>query len=90
MIAQFVTISHSNRSLDEFFGMLHGTQVGELIDVRRFPPITDQPAYNIDRLPQVLAGLQIGYRHWPSLVAVGQSSRASIKPSMRCSGCRVS
>jgi uncharacterized protein (DUF488 family) len=66
MAVQFVTIGHSNRSLDEFLDMLRAAQVGEVIDVRRFPRSRTNPAYNIDRLPEALAPLQIGYRHWPA------------------------
>ena len=67
MAVQFVTIGHSNRSLDEFLDMLRVAQVGEVIDVRRFPRSRTNPAYNIDLLPEALAPLQIGYRHWPVL-----------------------
>ncbi|MFA5491045.1 MAG: DUF488 domain-containing protein [Candidimonas sp.] len=64
MAAQFVTIGHSDRNLDEFLDMLRAAQVGEVIDVRRFPRSRTNLAYNIDRLPEALARVQIGYRHW--------------------------
>jgi uncharacterized protein (DUF488 family) len=67
MAAQFVTIGHSNRNLDEFLGMLRAVQVGLLVDVRTFPRSRSNPAYNIDRLPGDLARIQIGYRHCPAL-----------------------
>jgi len=67
MAAQFVTIGHSNRDLDEFLGMLRAVQVGLLVDVRTFPRSRSNPAYNIDRLPDDLARIQIGYRHCPAL-----------------------
>ena len=65
-MAQFVTIGHSNRSLDEFLDMLRAAHAGVLIDVRAFPRSRTNPIYNIDRLPAGLARLQIGYRHWPA------------------------
>ncbi|WEK50857.1 MAG: DUF488 domain-containing protein [Candidatus Kaistia colombiensis] len=67
MAAQFVTIGHSNRSLDEFLDMLRVARVEMLIDVRAFPRSCSNPAYNIDRLPEDLARVRIGYRHVPAL-----------------------
>ena len=67
MAAQFVTIGHSNRSLDEFLDMLRAAQVGMVIDVRAFPRSRSNHAYNIDRLPEDLARVQIGYQHMPDL-----------------------
>lgn len=67
MVAQFTTIGHSNRSLDEFLDMLREAGIGLLIDVRSFPRSRSNPIFNIDRLPADLARLQIGYRHCPDL-----------------------
>ena len=67
MAAQFTTIGHSNRSLDEFLGMLREAGVELLIDVRSFPRSRSNPVFNIDRLPDDLAQVQIGYRHCPDL-----------------------
>jgi len=67
MAAQFVTIGHSNRSLDEFLDMLRAAGVGMVIDVRAFPRSRSNPAYNIDQLPEELARVQIGYRHMAAL-----------------------
>jgi len=67
MAAQFVTIGHSNRSLNEFLDMLRAAGVEMVIDVRAFPRSRSNPDYNIDRLPEDLAGVQIGYRHMPAL-----------------------
>ena len=66
MTAQYVTIGHSSRPLDEFLDMLRAARIGLLIDVRTFPRSRTNPSYNIDRLPEDLARLQIGYRHWPA------------------------
>jgi uncharacterized protein (DUF488 family) len=67
MAAQFSTIGHSNRDLDEFLDMLRGAGVELLVDVRSFPRSRSNPAYNIDRLPAELARLQIAYRHCRAL-----------------------
>lgn len=63
MVAQFTTIGHSNRSLEEFVAMLREAQIGLLVDVRSFPRSRSNPAFNIERLPDALAAVQIGYRH---------------------------
>ena len=63
MVAQFTTIGHSNRSLDEFLAMLREAQVGLLVDVRSFPRSRANPLYNIESLPGRLEEVQISYRH---------------------------
>lgn len=67
MTARFTTIGHSTRSLDEFLGMLRAARVGLLVDVRTFPRSRTNPVFNIDRLPDDLAAIQIGYHHSPAL-----------------------
>jgi len=67
MAARFATIGHSNRTLDMFIAMLRAARVDLLVDVRAFPRSRTNPAFNIDRLPDALAPLQIGYRHMPAL-----------------------
>jgi uncharacterized protein (DUF488 family) len=65
--ARFTTIGHSNRGLDEVIAMLRDAGVGLVIDVRAFPRSRANPVFNIDSLPQNLARVQIGYRHFPAL-----------------------
>ena len=67
MVAQFTTIGHSTRSLNEFLDMLRQAQVELLVDIRSFPRSRTNPSFNIDRLPADLAKVQIGYVHCPSL-----------------------
>ena len=67
MATGFTTIGHSTRDLDEFLGMLRAARVDLLVDVRSFPRSRTNPAYNIDRLPDDLEAVQIGYRHVPDL-----------------------
>ena len=47
---QLFTIGHSNRTLAEFFAMLHNHNVGQLIDVRSLPQSQRYPAYNRNSL----------------------------------------
>lgn len=67
MAARFSTIGHSSRSLDEFLSMLRAAEVELLVDVRSFPRSRTNPVFNIDRLAEDLAAVQIGYRHCPAL-----------------------
>src|SRR5690606_38696982 len=75
MAAAFTTIGHSNRSLDEFLGILREAQISLLIDVRSFPKSRSNPAFNTDRLPADLVDVQIGCRHCAALG--GRRSRQS-------------
>jgi uncharacterized protein (DUF488 family) len=81
MAAQFTTIGHSNRGLDEFVGMLREVRVDLLIDVRSFPRSRGNPVFNIDRLPADLAKVQIGYRHCPALGG-RRSKQPAIDPDL--------
>ena len=67
MTAQFTTIGHSNRQIYEFLDMLREAGVALLVDVRSFPRSRTNPVYNIESLPEDLADMQIGYRHFSAL-----------------------
>ena len=67
MAAAFTTIGHSSRGIDEFVAMLREAGVGMVVDIRAFPRSRSNPAFNIDRLPDDLAQVQIAYRHCPAL-----------------------
>lgn len=67
MTVRFTTIGHSTRSLGEFLSMLLAARVDLLVDVRSFPRSRTNPIFNIDRLPNDLASVQIGYCHYPAL-----------------------
>ncbi|MEW4467364.1 DUF488 domain-containing protein [Parasphingorhabdus sp. JC815] len=67
MTAQFTTIGHSNRPLDEFLEMLRSARVGMLVDVRSFPKSRTNPQFNTDSLPDDLKPIQIAYHHCPAL-----------------------
>lgn len=66
-MATFFTVGHSNRSLEEFVGILREAGVSLLVDVRSFPRSRTNPAFNVDSLPDALARVQIGYRHCAAL-----------------------
>ena len=65
--ARFYTVGHSSRSCDAFAQILRSAQIEAVADVRSFPRSRNNPTYNVDRLPGLLAEWQIGYRHFPAL-----------------------
>lgn len=67
MSGGFVTIGHSNRSLETFLSMLRGAEVSMLVDVRSFPKSRSNPVFNTDRLPESLGEAGIDYRHLSAL-----------------------
>lgn len=63
----FFTIGHSNRSLDEFIGLLRGAAIERVVDVRKMPMSRANPQFNRDTLPGALAPCQISYEHIAAL-----------------------
>jgi len=61
------TIGHSTRPLAELAEMLTDAGVTCLADVRGIPRSRTNPQFNVDSLPQALAGSEICYRHLPIL-----------------------
>jgi uncharacterized protein (DUF488 family) len=61
------TIGHSNRSLDDFIGLLSGEQIELLADIRRFPASRAHPHFNEGALAESLAEHNVGYRHFAGL-----------------------
>ncbi|MGY4629366.1 DUF488 domain-containing protein [Bradyrhizobium sp. USDA 4486] len=67
MAHPFFTIGHAARSLEEFAGLLQGSSVTFVADVRTVPRSRTNPQYNRETLPQSLAVDAIGYEHIASL-----------------------
>src|SRR5450631_4158695 len=63
----FYTIGHSTRPIDEFIDLLRQAGAQFVVDVRTVPRSRTNPQYNRDALPETLAGVQIGYQHFPAL-----------------------
>ena len=55
------TIGHSNRTLAEFFTILHGQGIRQLIDVRSLPQSRRYPAYNRNTLSLACEADKIAY-----------------------------
>lgn len=67
MTLRFYTIGHSNRSLEEFIGLLKEPHVQRVVDVRKMPMSRANPQFNKDMLPGALAPFQIAYEHIAAL-----------------------
>jgi uncharacterized protein (DUF488 family) len=61
------TIGHSARTEAQFHTLLLGYQIGQLIDVRRFPSSRRYPQFNRDALASSLEAQGIRYLHLPGL-----------------------
>jgi uncharacterized protein (DUF488 family) len=61
------TIGHSNRTLDEFIGVLHAHHVETVVDVRRMPGSRANPQFDQEALADELRRSGIGYLHLPGL-----------------------
>lgn len=63
MALPFLTIGHSTRQLDEFFGLLTASQVELVVDVRTIPRSRTNPQYNSGSLQESLFHAKIAYQH---------------------------
>jgi uncharacterized protein (DUF488 family) len=61
------TIGHSTRDLDAFLGLLAGSSIGLVADVRRFPGSRRFPHFNAEALAESLGRVGVAYRHFPDL-----------------------
>ncbi len=78
MSAPFFTIGHSDRSLEEFTGLLRHSGIEAVIDVRRLPGSERYPQFNQDTLATALAGEGIEYARSPGLT--GRRSKSKTVP----------
>jgi uncharacterized protein (DUF488 family) len=63
----FFTIGHSNRSLEEFAGLLNAAEIALIADIRTIPKSRANPQFNEDTLPGSLAPFQIAYERIAAL-----------------------
>jgi len=67
MPSAMLTIGHSDRTIDDFLGILMQHRVAFLADVRKMPGSRKHPQFNDDALASSLAAAGIGYEHFPGL-----------------------
>jgi uncharacterized protein (DUF488 family) len=61
------TIGHSNRTIEEFIGLLKQNEVACVLDIRTVPKSRHNPQFGQDLLPVSLAAAGIDYRYMPGL-----------------------
>ena len=61
MPSAMLTIGHSDRTIDDFLGILTEHRVAFLADVRKMPGSRKHPQFNDDALASSLASAGIGY-----------------------------
>lgn len=71
----FLTIGHSNRSLEEFLDLLTDSGAEVVIDVRKLPGSRANPQFNADVLAPALAGRGIELRRLEGLTGRRTVSR---------------
>jgi uncharacterized protein (DUF488 family) len=77
------TIGHSTTTIEVFAGLLKAHGIKLLVDVRTIPKSRHNPQFNLDTLPNSLAGEGIGYVHLPGLGGLRHARRESINTGWR-------
>ncbi|VWC38549.1 PF04343 family protein [Burkholderia arboris] len=75
MTYPFYTIGHSNRTLDEFVGLLDAAGIALLADIRKMTRSRTHPQFNEATLPEALAADDIAYEHIATLGGLRGKSR---------------
>ena len=68
------TIGHSTRTISEFVELLRVGEVGMVVDIRTVPRSRTNPQYNLDTLPNELAGWQIAHTRIAELGGLRKTS----------------
>jgi uncharacterized protein (DUF488 family) len=71
----FYTIGHSNRSIEEFIGLLSSADIALVADIRRIPRSRANPQFNEDTLPHSLANVSISYERIAALGGLRTKAR---------------
>lgn len=66
-MAPFFTVGHSDRTIEDFIGLLTSAGVKALVDVRRLPGSRAHPQFDQDALAASLDEAGIGYRYEAAL-----------------------
>ena len=72
------TIGHSNRSFEEFKGLLNAHGIEQLIDIRTIPKSRHNPQFNKEVLAKKLRSAGIGYRHMKNLGGLRHAKADSV------------
>lgn len=68
------TVGHSTRTLEQFVELIRGFDVDTVVDIRTVPRSRTNPQYNLDTLPESLAGFGISHYQIPELGGLRKKS----------------
>jgi uncharacterized protein (DUF488 family) len=71
------TIGHSNRTIEDFIGLLRQNGIDCLLDIRTVPKSRHNPQFGQDQLPASLAAAGIEYRYLPGLGGLRRARKDS-------------
>jgi uncharacterized protein (DUF488 family) len=82
------TVGHSTHPLETFVALVRAHGVTSIADVRKLPRSRRHPQFNVDTLPDALAGAGLGYTHFAGLGGLRREqpdsvNRAWTNPSFR-------
>jgi uncharacterized protein (DUF488 family) len=77
------TIGHSNRSIDEFIGLLTQNRVQLVVDIRKMPRSRHNPQFESGALQQALERARIDYVHEPLLGGLRRAHKDSVNDGWR-------
>lgn len=77
------TIGHSNRTIDEFIGLLREHGVRLLVDIRTIPKSRHSPQFGQETLAASLADAGIGYRYLAGLGGLRKTRPDSVNTAWR-------
>jgi len=75
---EIYTIGHSNRSIEEFLGLLNSHGIEQLIDVRTIPRSKHNPQFNSENLSVSLKKRKILYLHMKELGGLRHAKKDSV------------
>ncbi len=78
-----MNIGHSNRTLEEFLGILQAHGIEHLVDTRTVPRSRHNPQFNREALPASLSAAGIKYTHMPGLGGFRRPQPDSINTGWR-------
>ena len=77
------TIGHSNRTIEDFVGLLRANGVRRLIDIRTIPKSRHNPQFNEDALASALRARKISYVHLKKLGGLRHARADSVNLGWR-------
>ena len=75
--AVLYTVGHSNRTFEEFLGLLRAHHIGRIVDVRTVPKSRRVPWFNKEDLAPALNKANISYAYLPELGGLRHSKKDS-------------